>query len=278
MATTPERPARPGPRRRRGAVPLAAAAVPGLAVADRGLARLPHPETGPDGVGPARPGDGGLALDRALDGLAASRGAAAAAGGPPPPRTTRGRAQLRHRGRPGTRPGRPGRSWPPTRWSCWAAPGCAGGRRRRPGGPEVYGAWSLADPVSWLGGSGRRPWTRSFGDTAAAHRRSPSCTPTYYDRPADLTAIGEVVAGTAPVSGHPGPRGSAASPVGATAGPDPLAAGTLAGRWPTVASPTGQLRCPVCARHRPHLQHHRQEFPVPTKTAKPAAQADTGAP
>jgi hypothetical protein len=60
---------------------------------------------------------------------------------------------------------------------------------------EVHGAWSPADPVSWLGWFGASPFDGFFGDAPLPTEPTEGHTD-YYDpdRPT-LAAIGQVVAG-----------------------------------------------------------------------------------
>jgi pimeloyl-ACP methyl ester carboxylesterase len=134
---------------------------------------------------------GGPALDRALDGLAASR---AAPGAPSTPRTT----VLTHSygtlvaGRAAQAPGRLAAD----ALVLLGSPGTEALTARSLEAPEVYGAWTPADPVSvcdWFGPSPADPW---FGDSELPTDLTQGHTEYYdTDRPT-LAAIGEVVAGT----------------------------------------------------------------------------------
>ena len=170
----------------------AEAAAPGLAVATVAWLGYRAPDTLRQAAGTGDARRGGAALDRALDGLAAGRES-----------TGGGRARttvLAHSY--GTvvaheaahRPGRlaadavvllgsPGMGWD----------GAAGLEA-----PEVYDAWSPADPISWLGWFGQDPQLGSYGavelpvDSGTVHTG-------YYDAGSDtLAALGRVVAGREP--------------------------------------------------------------------------------
>ena len=74
-------------------------------------------------------------------------------------------------------------------------PGLAGGEAEGLEAAEVHGAWSVADPVSWLQWFGDTPSDPSFGDSPLL--TEPTEGHTDYldaDRPT-LAAVGEVVAG-----------------------------------------------------------------------------------
>ncbi|MCW2677181.1 MAG: uncharacterized protein JWR70_2221 [Modestobacter sp.] len=134
---------------------------------------------------------GGPALDRALDGLAATR---AAPGAPPTPRTT----VLAHSygalvaGRAAQATGRLAAD----ALVLLGSPGTEALTARSLEAPEVYGAWTPADPVSvcdWFGPSPADPW---FGDFELPTDLTQGHTQYYdADRPT-LAAMGEVVAGT----------------------------------------------------------------------------------
>jgi hypothetical protein len=76
------------------------------------------------------------------------------------------------------------------------SPGVTGGEAEDLEAPEVYGAWSVADPVSWLQWFGDTPMDPSFGDvplpTDPTQGHGAYLDP---DRPT-LAAIGAVVVGT----------------------------------------------------------------------------------
>ena len=171
---------------------LAAVAVPGLAVATLVWLgyRTPNLLTVVS-AGQAR--DGGVALDRTLHGLAASRGAVAAAGGPPPPRTS----VLAHSY--GTVvAGYAARAEGQLAADAVVLLGSPGVPEDSAGleAPEVYGAWTPFDPVSYLGRFGPSPWDPGFGDTPLPTTPVQLHTE-YYDRYfPTLEAVAEVVAGT----------------------------------------------------------------------------------
>ena len=130
---------------------------------------------------------GGPALDRALDGLAAARAEQG-----PAPRTT----VLAHSygttlaGEAARAPGRLAAD----ALVLLGSPGLRGEAEDLEAA-EVYGAWSAADPVSWLNWFGDTPSDPSFGDvplpTEAGQGHSD-----YYDRDRPtLAAMGEVVVG-----------------------------------------------------------------------------------
>jgi hypothetical protein len=172
-----------------GVARAAGAAAPGLAVATvawlgyrtPGLATMASP-------GAAR--RGGPALDGALDGLAAAR---AAPGSGPAPRTT----VVAHSygtvvtGQAARAPGRLAAD----ALVLLGSPGVPGGEAEDLEVGAVYGAWSPADPVSWLQWFGDAPVDASFGDRALPVEFTEQHTEYYdADRPT-LAAIGEVVAG-----------------------------------------------------------------------------------
>jgi pimeloyl-ACP methyl ester carboxylesterase len=75
------------------------------------------------------------------------------------------------------------------------SPGVAGGEAADLEADEVYGAWSAADPVSWLQWFGDNPSDLSFGDRPLPTELTEWHTDYYdADRPT-LAAIGQVVAG-----------------------------------------------------------------------------------
>ncbi len=131
------------------------------------------------------------ALDRALDGLAATR---AAPGAPPRPRTT----VLAHSygtlvtGRAAREPGRLAAD----AVVLLGSPGVEAWTADALEAAEVYGAWSPADPVAVSAGFGSGPTDPWFGDTELPTDLTQGHTE-YYDpdRPT-LAALGEVVAGT----------------------------------------------------------------------------------
>jgi hypothetical protein len=132
----------------------------------------------------------GPALDRALDGLAAAR---AASGPGPVPRTT----VVAHSygtvvaGRAVRAPGRLAAD----ALVLLGSPGLPGGEAAELEAGEVYGAWSPADPVSWLQWFGDTPADPSFGDLPLPVELTEWHTEYYdADRPT-LAAIGQVVAG-----------------------------------------------------------------------------------
>ena len=175
----------------RGVVAATTAAAPGLsvaAVAWRGYRTPGSVFTAPSSQLAQR---GGPVLDGALDGLAATR---AAPGAPLPPRTT----VLAHSygalvaGRAAQAPGRLAAD----ALVLLGSPGTEALTARSLEAPEVYGAWTPADPVSvcdWFGPSPADPW---FGDVELPTDLTQGHTQYYdTDRPT-LAAIGEVVAGT----------------------------------------------------------------------------------
>ncbi|KGH47975.1 hypothetical protein IN07_05025 [Modestobacter caceresii] len=179
----------------------AATAAPGLAVATVAWLGYQTPRTRSAWT-PGAAGWGGRALDRALDGLAAARtapdGVSPPAGGraaavPAPPRTT----VLAHSygtvvaGKAARAPGRLAAD----ALVLLGSPGLAG-QVEELEASEVYGAWSPADPVSWLEWFGDTPADPSFGDVPLPTDPTQGHTE-YYDRDRPtLAAIGEVVAGT----------------------------------------------------------------------------------
>ncbi|SSC24370.1 Protein of unknown function DUF1023, partial [Klenkia terrae] len=172
---------------------LAAVAVPGLAVAT--LVWLGYSTPNILTVASARQArDGGVALDRALDGLAASRGAAAAAGGPPPPRTS----VLAHSY--GTVvAGYAARAEGELAADAVVLLGSPGVPEDDAAGleaPEVYGAWTPFDPVSYLGRFGPSPSDPGFGDTPLPTTPVQLHTEYYDEWFPTLEAVAEVVAGT----------------------------------------------------------------------------------
>ena len=173
----------------------AAAAAPGLAVAT--VAWLGYRTPGwQTSFLPSAARDGGRALDRALDGLAAARtgpGGAPPRGRAAPPRTT----VVAHSygtvvaGRAVRAPGRLAAD----ALVLLGSPGLVAGDADDLEAEEVYGAWSPGDPVSWLQWFGDTPADPSFGDVPLPVEPTQWHTQ-YYDpdRPT-LAAIGEVVAG-----------------------------------------------------------------------------------
>jgi hypothetical protein len=162
-------------------------AAPGLAVAT--VAWLGY-RTPPFWAAPlpAAARRGGPALDRALDGLAAARSAAGTA-----PRTT----VVAHSygtvvaGQAARAPGRLAAD----ALVLLGSPGLAGGEAEDLEAGEVYGAWSPADPISWVQWFGDNPSDPSFGDMPLPTELTEGHTD-YFDpdRPT-LAAIGQVVAG-----------------------------------------------------------------------------------
>jgi hypothetical protein len=175
----------------RAVAAAATATAPGLAVA--AVAWLGYRTPGSVFTAPSSQlaQRGGPALDRALDGLAASR---AAPGARVAPRTT----VLTHSygtlvaGRAAQAPGRLAAD----ALVLLGSPGTEALTARSLEAPEVYGAWTPADPVSvcdWFGPSPADPW---FGDSELPTDLTQGHTEYYdTDRPT-LAAIGEVVAGT----------------------------------------------------------------------------------
>jgi hypothetical protein len=164
-------------------------AAPGLAVAT--VAWLGYRTPGlPTMALPTAARRGGPALDLALDGWAAAR---SAAGPGVPPRTT----VLAHSygtvvaGRAARAPGRLAAD----AVVLLGSPGLPGGEAGDLEADEVYGAWSTADPVSWLQWFGDTPSDPSFGDVPLPTEPTEQHTQYYdADRPT-LAAIGQVVAG-----------------------------------------------------------------------------------
>jgi hypothetical protein len=180
----------PGFLREAAAVGAAAnAAAPGLAVAT--LAWLGYRTPGLASMAlPLAARRGGPALDAALDGLQAARSAPGAA---PAPRTT----VVAHSygtvvaGQAARAPGRLAAD----ALILLGSPGLSGGEAEDLEADDVYGAWSPADPVSWLQWFGDSPIDPSFGDVPLPTELTEGHTDYYdSDRPT-LTAIGQVVAG-----------------------------------------------------------------------------------
>jgi hypothetical protein len=180
----------PGLLRDTAAVAAAAqAAAPGLAVAT--LAWLGYRTPGlTDMASPRAARRGGPALDAAHGGLQAARSLPGAA---PAPRTT----VVAHSygtvvaGQAARAPGRLAAD----ALVLLGSPGVAGGEAADLEAEEVYGAWSAADPVSWLQWFGDNPSDPSFGDLPLPTELTEWHTDYYdADRPT-LAAIGEVVAG-----------------------------------------------------------------------------------
>jgi hypothetical protein len=160
---------------------LAVAAVAWLGYRTPGLATMALPQA-------AR--RGGRALDLALDGVAASR---SAPGAGPAPRTT----VVAHSygtvvaGQAARAPGRLAAD----ALVLLGSPGLTGGEAEDLEAEDVYGAWSMADPVSWLQWFGDTPADPSFGDVPLPTELTEGHTD-YYDRDRPtLAAIGQVVAG-----------------------------------------------------------------------------------
>ncbi|WP_138734757.1 alpha/beta hydrolase [Modestobacter excelsi] len=168
----------------------AAAAAPGLAVATVAWLGYRTPGLGTMAL-PTAARRGGPALDRALDGLAAAR--AVPGGVLAPPRTT----VVAHSygtvvtGQAARAPGRLAAD----AVVLLGSPGLAGGEAEDLEAPDVHGAWSVADPVSWLQWFGDTPSDPSFGDSPLPTELTEGHTD-YLDpdRPT-LAAVGEVVAG-----------------------------------------------------------------------------------
>ncbi|MEI4272580.1 alpha/beta hydrolase [Klenkia sp. LSe6-5] len=172
---------------------LAVAAAPGLAVAT--VVWLGYRTPTVATVASSRAARlGGLALDAALDGLAAARGAAAAAGGPPPPRTT----VLAH-----------SYGTVVTGWAARAEGPLAADAVALLGSPglpvvdasglevaEVHGAWTPFDPISYLGRFGASPSDPGFGDTPLPVTPVQLHTEYYDEHFPTVAALGEVVAGS----------------------------------------------------------------------------------
>jgi Alpha/beta hydrolase len=169
----------------------AVTAAPGLAVATVAWLGYRTPGTWATAPSAQLARKGGPALDRALDGLAASR---AAPGSAPVPRTT----VLAHSygtlvaSRAAQAPGRLAAD----ALVLLGSPGTEALTARSLEAREVYGAWTPADPISlcdWFGPGPVDPW---FGDVELPTDRTQGHTQYYdTDRPT-LAAIGEVVAGT----------------------------------------------------------------------------------
>jgi hypothetical protein len=174
------------------------AAAPGLAVATVAWLGYRTPGLGTMAL-PTAARRGGPALDRALDGLAAARavpggtGRSRTGGVVAPPRTT----VVAHSygtvvtGQAVRAPGRLAAD----AVVLLGSPGLAGGEAEDLEAGEVYGAWSPADPVSWLQWFGDTPSDPSFGDSPLLTELTEGHTD-YLDpdRPT-LAAVGEVVAG-----------------------------------------------------------------------------------
>ncbi|WP_222262484.1 alpha/beta hydrolase [Modestobacter marinus] len=173
------------------ALAVAAAAGPGPAIAAVAWLGYRTPRLGPSMASPRLARRGGADLDRALDGLAAAR---AVPGVPPRPRTT----VVAHSygtvvtGEAVRAPGRIAAD----ALVLLGSPGLTGGAAEDLEAGEVHGAWSVADPVSWLQWFGDTPMDPSFGDaplpTELTQGHVDYLDP---DRPT-LAAIGAVVAGT----------------------------------------------------------------------------------
>ncbi|WP_164702894.1 alpha/beta hydrolase [Modestobacter sp. KNN46-3] len=167
----------------------AATAAPGLAVATVAWLGYRTPRWY-DSVSVRASQRGGRDLDRALDGLAASRAAPAAV---PAPRTT----VVAHSygtvvtGRAARAPGRLAAD----AVVLLGSPGTSTGGAEGLEAEEVHGAWSAADPISWSGWYGAGPYDSGFGDVPLPTEPTQGHTQ-YYDRDRPtLAAIGEVVAG-----------------------------------------------------------------------------------
>ncbi len=181
---------------------LAEAAAPGLAVA--ALVWLGYRTPGFGTVLSAGRADrAGPVLDRALDGLAAARSGPATLGGPPPPRTT----LVAHSygtvvaGRAARAEGRLAADALVLLGSPGTGPGTAAARLEA---PEVYGAWSPADPVSWVDWFGPSPWDTDFGDRTLPVDWWQGHTEYFDPEHPTLHAVAEVVAGVAPGTSDPG--------------------------------------------------------------------------
>lgn len=135
----------------------------------------------------------GPELDRTLDGLAAARAAGAAAGGPPAPRTT---VVAHSYGTLVT--GSAARAVGRLAADAVVLLGSPGTGSHDAAGleaPEVYGAWTPADPLSWSDYFGGSPFDAGFGDTRLP--TDPGQGHTEYldpDHPT-LQAVAEVVVG-----------------------------------------------------------------------------------
>ncbi|MCZ2817571.1 alpha/beta hydrolase [Modestobacter sp. VKM Ac-2984] len=167
----------------------AAVAAPGLAVATVAWLgyRTPRWFTSVSEHASQR---GGRDLDRALDGLAASRAARAAG---PAPRTT----VLAHSygtvvtGEAARAPG----LLATDAVVLLGSPGTGTGTAEGLEAAEVYGAWSAADPIAWSGWYGAGPFDTRFGDVPLPTEPTQWHTQ-YYDRDRPtLAAVGAVVAG-----------------------------------------------------------------------------------
>ena len=167
----------------------AVSATPGLAVATVAWLgyRTPRWFTS---VFPVASWRAGRDLDRALDGVAATRGAP---GAPPPPRTT----VVAHSygtvvtGQAARAPGRLAAD----AVVLLGSPGTSVGRADQLEADEVYGAWTVADPISTSDFYGASPNDPFFGDVALPTEITQGHTD-YYDRDRPtLAAVGAVVAG-----------------------------------------------------------------------------------
>ncbi|KQS68617.1 alpha/beta hydrolase [Modestobacter sp. Leaf380] len=172
---------------------LAQAAAPGLAVATVAWLGYETPHLG-NVLSPRRAVVGGPDLDRALDGLAASRAAGALASGPALPRTT----LVAHSY--GTlvagEAARADGELAADALILLGSPGVGAHEAGDLEADEVFGAWTPFDPVStsdWYQGS---PFDAGFGDTALP--TTPVQLHTEYYSPwfPTVEAIAEVVAGT----------------------------------------------------------------------------------
>ncbi len=180
------------------ALAVAAAAGAGPAVAAVAWLGYRTPRV-PSMASPQLARRGGADLDRALDGLAAAR---ATPGAPPRPRTT----VVAHSygtvvtGEAVQAPGRIAAD----ALVLLGSPGLTGGAAEDLEAGEVHGAWSVADPVSWVQWFGDSPVDASFGDAPLPTELTQGHTE-YLDpdRPT-LAAIGEVVAGTRRSGEEPG--------------------------------------------------------------------------
>jgi hypothetical protein len=174
-----------------GVAAAARVATPGLAVA--AVAWLGYRTPGSLAAAPSSQlaQRGGPDLDQALDGWSAAR---TSPGAPPSARTT----VLAHSygtlvtSRAAQSPGRLAAD----ALVLLGSPGTEALTAADLEAAEVHGAWTPADPVSWLGWFGRGPASPWFGDTPLPTDPLQGHTQ-YYDpgRPT-LAAIGEVVAGT----------------------------------------------------------------------------------
>jgi hypothetical protein len=75
------------------------------------------------------------------------------------------------------------------------SPGLPGGGAEDLEAAEVYGAWSAADPVSWLQWFGDAPSDPSFGDVPLPVELTEGHTGYYDAQHPTLAAVGQVVAG-----------------------------------------------------------------------------------